>query len=508
MTMTMEPPFLGTGLFPDSTGKGLVDARKGDFHFRVQNGRLVLNDATGENSVRLPRVTPQFREIHCALVLDLGNSRTAGLVLDDFDCPQDHMVTFHIVPLQLTDYFDNSEDASIVSDSVLVAESRSKPVSCLCVGKTAAKLEKLARNDPDSFHQAQFAFAAPKLFFWSQERIDMSDPLVVVERSGKEAVNLVDPADDVKKRLVKRCDLLGEMVVELIEQAETKINRWAESTDESNVREGWRRITKVALTYPACWTDAERDRYVATIQKTVDDVWVARHGLKGLEIIPSVDEATAVLLAYATIRTERTDVFQWVQTVGGLSSDRRKSPGLTSVEATFAVLDIGGGTTDIAVETLVIGPSGMGNVATITEDGGVCIAGNIFLRNVLEQVFFPSLFSVLDERGEGVGSKIKAALKRNNNLKKKYCKKHFYDLALQLVLLDKNAMRSGHSTKKSDGKSDKLTQEFIYPLIEDLSKEFPSEWKGVGTSDDISKALASRLNNDTLKEALRDRVSG
>lgn len=500
--------YLGTGVYFDK-GKTPVDTRLGNHSFAIGNGELSLSDTSG---LELPRSRDDQREIECALVLDLGNSRTAGLILDDFRCPNDNQFTFHIVPLSLSDYFSKETSESIVSDSVLVAEDSPLSSSCLRTGETAVKLEKIVRNNPDSFRY-QFSFTSPKLSFWDGTRIDTAGPVSFARRKEGmgEKVELDVPPLERSGRLVHRSDLIGEMVVELLEQAESQINHWAENWTQGDIRRGWRRVSTVALTYPTCWTDEERDRYIKAIQTKIDEVWVRPNGLKGVSVVKTVDEATAVLLAFATNESQRSSAnpnqaaTAWLQTIGGLSSVRHGNPLLRLLEATFAVIDIGGGTTDIAVETISVDPTAIagagGNGVSLDEDGGICVAGNVFLQNVLESVILPQLFGELNGLDErlNAGDSFKANLVRNRNQRRRYCRTHFASLALSLVLYEKGKNgKPATATERARRKKD-FTEKSLLPMMQDILGDYPD----IGDPQVAAKKLADALLENDLSNRLR-----
>ena len=235
MSPERNVPCYGTGVVCGPRG-GLSDTRTGPGAIGVHDGHLEVQD-------RMPfRLRRLDETIHCALVLDLGNSRTAGLIIDDFDYDAtSSRRDMHMVPLAVQSYqsgeagpYGAGTASGGVVPSLLVAEDLAEQtISCLRVGDTAEQMEKQARTLWKKKERLpRFSFVSPKLAFWDDSPIG---ELGVLRRDGDHnTARIADTVPDGhRRRLAKESDLIGEMVLELIEQAETQINRWAETTTVS-----------------------------------------------------------------------------------------------------------------------------------------------------------------------------------------------------------------------------------------------------------------------------------
>lgn len=435
-------PYYGTGAVPGEGG-GLADTREAPKGVWVGGGRLQEPEGS---AFRLARGAP----VRCALVLDLGNSRTAGLILDDYQFDQTaSRRDMHIIPLEPVDYASGGGRGAAgggVMDSVLTAEdlgeriSGYRPLSFMRAGNLAWTLEKRVRGKTPTGERVRTSFASPKLTFWSEERID---GLRVVVRGTGEQVELGEATEEQRHRLERESDLVGEMVLELLEQAETQVNRWAEKKREEDlsVAEGPRRIDKVAVSYPASWTPAERKRYLGAIQRKLDGEWSRPLGLRRVEVVPTVDEATAVLLAYATNNVDSQGggqadadaIRKWVEGIGG-----KRTEGTDIWSAEVGVIDIGGGTTDMAVIQMGIF-CGRGDPVfsvKVEKAGGICVAGNEYLKRVAERVALPALWKTLRGKLDALAEGVRNRLARDEVLLKRYCKDCFHGMALSIAMQD------------------------------------------------------------------------
>ncbi len=526
--------YVGTGLFrisdADGARTGFVDTRDGSAPFSVHGGGVgerLSRDGAGI----LPRrqavgsgndsqtILGAAREIHCALVLDLGNSRTSGIVIDDFDC-QEQNYSFHIVPLALEGYsrehsladVDEAVFGSVITtEQIDLKETGWAPLSCARVGKTAHRLSKQTRNIP-SAQRLAFAFVSPKLDFWDDHPIQ-GVGFVHRAMNGSEAPDILsggEVPEELRNRVLRKSDLIGEMVVELVEQAEAQVNRWASKTTERNCRDGWRRITHVALTYPTSWTVEERNRYRECIQNKIDRDWVLPLGLPPVRVDLSIDEASAVLLAYAmnetgnmpdalpgedtrqAVRWMKREIGERIEYVAGLDQ-------FANHAAKVAVIDVGGGTSDLSVCQLSI-PANRRNDAgmvhgedwtlSMETENGIGVAGNEFLRAVLERMILPALFVALDEqdlrakRGTKLRQQLSQAGEEGRRYRKDLCLFHFYPMALACAT-------KARSKKKVPPEGS----------FEALCSQFVAEYGGAEHSIDpmnVVEAVSSRLDDEGL----------
>ncbi len=137
---------------------------------------------------------------------------------------------------------------------------------------------------------------------------------------------------------IPRSAILSGMILELLEQGSNYIN-----SPEFAGAPMKRRISRVCITYPTAWAESELPSY-------------ERKLLGGIEIFSGVnstvvptldvgcDEATAVLTGYvfSEIRKYGNIGENWINFVG-------RTPPFKNATARIAVIDIGGGTSDLVI---------------------------------------------------------------------------------------------------------------------------------------------------------------
>jgi hypothetical protein len=481
----------------------MSDTRTGPAEIGVHESGLELQ---GRAPFRLSR---RDETVHCALVLDLGNSRTAGLIIDDFD--GDHALStrrdMHMVPLVLQSYQSGETEPSGtgtalsgVVPSLLVAENQGGlTISCLRVGDTAEQMEKQARTLwKKKGRLPRFSFASPKLAFWDDSPIE---ELGVLKRDGdRNAAQITDTLpEEHRRRLAKESDLIGEMVLELLEQAETQINRWAESTTEQKVWPGPRRITKVALSYPTGWTVAERNRYIRTIQNKIDEEWVRKLGMRQVDVVGSIDEATAVVLAFATNSIDKNplDFRIGIRELTGHEGDKEEMP-----QVAVGVIDIGGGTTDMALVQLGIpcadgAPSFHG---TVEKEGGTYVAGNEFLKAVAERIAWPSCNHAVDMEASDKRQTLVGKLLENTATRQRCCRECFYGMALGAAMGDQQRLASAAADFCFKFKDDLALAEQIQKKIE---KDIVEECRSAPKKELLETIAKETFENGIIRPFLK-----
>lgn len=526
MDVAQRRYFVGSGLFvPDGNGQDAIpiDSRDGEGQISLSDGQV----AWEQPGLRLPRRGGM--EIHCALVLDLGNSRSAGVILDDFDGDD-----FHVIPLELKGFGGVPGDDGGVFNSIITIEApRHKSwerISCIRCGRRA---EDLARkvHDQNAGGSYEYSFASPKLTFWDDDEQFQKRVGFVIPAGEKMRVAPPKENTEPAARFRSRSDLIGEMVVELLEQGESNANRWALAVEEGELeipnksrwRPGVRRITHIAMTYPTCWTRAEIIKYAEQVQRKINQEWVEKLGYRQVQVVPTIDEASAVALAYAMNEIEKQGMKpggagdaaeKWVKATNGGRTESRGDIWNDYV-ATIAVLDIGGGTSDLAVNKLRFHVGGSSverpGELTVETENGICVAGNEFMRKILERILLPGVIKVLNEENEkahwGDHLKAKLAPLQALPLKKELCIYYFQKLALNYAMEE--------SGKKELEKScvefvERVKQ--IIPAITTenatLEKEFLKEW-GEGREAAVKLEIVARetfsdILVEPLKEVLRE----
>lgn len=311
-------------------------------------------------------VTKPERVEDCILSVDLGNTRTVALLVDHVRSSQDTVQVYKL-PLKWDrvpgsgGVHDESAFDSILS--LNVTDSTSVDFYG-CEGcRSFVKLGRFATDTVNRIADLQahglegrYTLSSPKRYFWDLDpssRNWYALKYKVSSGTGKPEAALLDStlarimAETSCRGLPHRlppADLLGAMVVELYEQAVHYVGspKFKERTQDSAPR----RITKIHVTYPSTLNGREHELYKEQLSRGVLAYLRMFASPPHVEVCSDIDEASAVLSVYAYSEIKKAGEAQfWLQTVG------RRSP-LGGYEARVAVIDVGGGTTDLSISSI------------------------------------------------------------------------------------------------------------------------------------------------------------
>jgi hypothetical protein len=402
----------------DTFGWGTRGPKKeGDQGFRT---RLVFDtryiDNLGQSGERIIPIGPNMRvvvhpvspPVDAALVVDLGNTRSFGLVLDD----SGHADSMRIYPLQIraySDWTDQQTKAGVFSSHVCLehiptcghpeassSEGRfGHPLSVVRTGHAATLLTQQVSAGVVQSPNGRVSQVSPKRLFWDHDPVRFKWRAVCVDNQKcvKPEGILYDAwlkAKDIAPESMPQSTLLGAMVVEMYSQAEMQLNEFVSGTDRAAV--GPRRIRRIAITYPPAWSKLEIDAYCTTIRDKVAAYCVER-GLPTPQIFVTCDEATGTLLAYISNEVEKFGghLAEWVASIGTLDSTGDSC-------ARIAVLDVGGGTSDLVIAEVrvMVGRFGSQHLAVNRFYlDGVLVAGDELLRRVATRIVLPAVASAI-----------------------------------------------------------------------------------------------------------------
>lgn len=350
---------------------------------------------------------PVSEPVSAALIVDLGNTRSFGLLLDDITHPRD----MQIHALEIRDYSgetDTYTQAGVFASHVcletvapvehpnypLQKAIYGRPLSPIRTGEVARSL-MLQATEFEQKGSGRFAQVSPKRFFWDNDPARFNWRAVCAETK-----SCIAPQGILYDRWLRDCritpehmpraTLIGAMVVELLSQAEMQLNGSVVGSGHAAV--GPRRIRHLAITFPPAWTMKEKDTYRETIIRHLDAFCVER-GMRKPMVHVTCDEATGTLLAYVSNEVEKFGggLAEWVSSVG-LEDSHGNS------RARIAVLDVGGGTTDLIIADVCVirGKFGMPDLqVTRLHQDGVLVAGDELLRKVVARIVLPSVAEAL-----------------------------------------------------------------------------------------------------------------
>jgi len=339
--------------------------------------------------------------VQAVLSIDLGNSRTAMALIDHVNEPDRHPETHCDVPLnwERAGESDRKLQGPYASRISMVVPHDGS-TSFLRIGKHAAHNE---RAFPVKSVIGIHSLSSPKRYF-ADNRIPRTEWKAVEYGEQGATGSVADLSGDFPAALagrygasdakrIPRAAMLGGMVAELYEQAHRHANSvgFKQTTNDERPRF----ISHIHLTYPTTFTEDEKRRYRLQVDKAMRVLFTQKKGFAEApfaEILCGIDEGSAVLAHFA--QTALTDsggnAHAWLSSIG------RRCTGGSGYEARVAVIDIGGGTSDLAIANLtqtVGNPNGV-DVQLLFLDG-VNKAGDDFLAEIVKTWFLPKFFKLL-----------------------------------------------------------------------------------------------------------------
>jgi hypothetical protein len=361
--------------------------------------------------------------LEMGLALDLGNTRSFGLVLDDLYGREG--AKWQLRRLSMVDYitWDGHEpgrsqrpDAGVF-DSVLTFASPARfesstrdaldrsglppeatygqPLSFVRVGQGAFPLQRSLLSDPAP---GRYALSSPKRYFWEDDA-EHSGWKAFTPRDGFPGKPLGDGrplADDapLAKRLaeqeqhearrISRSAVLSATIGEFLEQAEGMMNHPV-TLLRSDVRSR-RLVSAVCVTHPPGWSSAECALYRDKICRGLD-AFCSLRALPLPDAYVECDEASAALLGYlySEIRKFGGQAATWLTLIGRIEGGAPR--------VRVGTIDLGGGTSDLVVTEISASSEGTAVVIGFKRlhRDGLNTAGDEMLRRVVEEIVLPEL---------------------------------------------------------------------------------------------------------------------
>lgn len=289
-------------------------------------------------------------------------------------------------------YTDNKSSDIGVFDS-FVSFSKIAGVSFTRVGKEAIPVANTLRGLKES---GDFYLSSPKRYYWDNDA-NLNGWKVL--NNGKYGGRLHDIplAQTIGNMLpcttdadtLPRSAILSSMLVEIFEQAENYIN----SPNFFSVSALPKMITHICVTFPAGWSELECEKYKEVLQIAVSAYQAQRCNTSvPITLDVSCDEATAVLLCYVYGEIVKysgcADI--WLSAIGRTSLSNKGE-----THARIAVIDVGGGTSDLAIVNVQNKKSGAGLKLQIDKlyKDGTNKAGDLLLQKVTEQILIEKIAS-------------------------------------------------------------------------------------------------------------------
>jgi len=344
-------------------------------------------------------------EKECILSIDLGNTRTVSLLIDKVDDMQlisdeTNGINIYPVPMLWSEY-PKSDPIVGGFESIISLVNSTNRVNSWCFDDCRRSFVKLGefavwnnRACRKNSEEGRYTLSSPKRYYWDQDPVDMDWIAARYEANNQEAeigvlehplaeklVNVFNVNGDRPQSHIPPAAMLGAMVIELYEQAVYYISsrEFKQKTNDNRKR----KISKVHITYPSTLSPEEKEYYRRQLQTGLNTYLSTCPDCAAEVVLSSdIDEATAVLALYvfSEIKNFSSAKF-WLQTIG------RKTAGGNA--ARIAVIDIGGGTTDLSISNVYASDvDGAVNPAKATINlifrDGINSAGDNFVLNFLK----------------------------------------------------------------------------------------------------------------------------
>lgn len=423
------------------------------------------------NFIRLsgasPEVTlhrcPEKRVIPVDMVLDIGNSRTCGLLFENGDFTKAAMLSLRDMsnPSVVYDHpFDMRlvfRQADFANDIVIEDEDMFRYISPVRVGDEARRLVYRSA-ETDGLWESTTNYSSPKRYLWDEKLFKQkwefltteSDPLYIRTSENVYVPGLSD-LFDARGELIRdpfsvlestdghthysRSSLMTFVLIEILQQAMMQINspEFLRRHGQINCR---RRLRSVILTCPTAMPGKEQIKLRQCAMDALEALSLVdcRIDLSNVGVFPSVeklattptdsidgekatwtfDEATCCQLVYlyAEIAERYSGNIKEFFDLKGHVRPELQAEGYDGKALTVASVDIGAGTTDVMVCTYKC--SGQDD-ATLTPSpvywDSFYVAGDDILRNIIQNVIIEGRSENFEDMGS-VYSALTARLAR------------------------------------------------------------------------------------------------
>ncbi len=466
-----------------------------------------------------------FRD--CLLSIDLGNTRTVSLLVDGIDKMlqiSDGSNDIDIYPVPMNWHFaPEGKPISGVFESIISTVNTSATVDLRC---SFLRLGDFAVYNNRAFSgiNGRYTLSSPKRYYWDNDPCSEGWVAASYASAPPQITDLDNPlANMLVKRFKTNQDasklppaaMLAAMVVELYEQAVFFVStpEFKQRTHDDHPR----KISKVHITYPSTLSPEEKEIYRTCLQEGLNS-YLFLCGNKGdsITLCSDIDEATAVLAFYVFSEIKK-HIFAkfWIQTIGHLTHN--------GAEARIAVIDIGGGTTDLSISNVsvsnnkaAVSPS-EADISLLYRDGSNS-AGDIlvltFLSNAVARIVLQKILDIVGAPAEtDVNWLLREYNDPENNAKVKGLKRDFwFDLTINLAVECDHAIEN----ELVQAEESQNTPKFVYDfskhdkasllwinLLTDLNVGTPDNLQGASITIPILSALVEQYKR-AVRGALGD----
>ena len=406
-----------------SDGRGLEQKTKFMAHILALLLTLSRNASIDFPSIKFVDTVsqdPTRKDVCVDLVLDIGNSRTFGLLVEEPD-PNNPISLADSYPLVFRDLSSPDLEYSRPFESRLEfskpnfgpehfskASGRRVAFRWPCavrIGHEAVRLSHKSSNVDGAT-----GMSSPKRYLWSTEgvaqewRFNLSgsaqgqssvDAGGYFENFGSEGEYLTEGSDEMPALSAKfsRSSMMTFFMIELLLQVLREINSPSRRENQGEAKQA-RRLRRIVITMPTAMTRPERRLLELRLNEAIEEVWRTTQQASIAKPVVQMqwDEASATQAVF--VYNEVVERF-YGDAEGFMHASSRNNAPTDGLR--IASLDIGGGTTDLIVTSYRNEARGLLPKQEFRE--GFQCAGDDIVKSVIENHVLPAFLKHLDDAG-------------------------------------------------------------------------------------------------------------
>lgn len=385
---------------------------------------IALSDGLKQAEV-LPEITllhPEGEEINVNLILDLGNSRACGILVEQ--TPGQPVSLDECCKLEIRDLQEPSEtytepfDTSFKfqpplffdpENAIPQSDANFRWPSLVRLGQEAAKLEPSDVGDA--------GMSSPKRYLWdeSQRHFPWYFNLAEEGLGRKISAHFLKYLDE--NGLFKGenahppfepCyptgSLMSFLLLEILCHAYSQINSYSYRKSRGH-RLAVRSLKNIVITTPCGMSLPERELYQKRAQSAIDTFFhvnnMPREKLPNLHL--EFDEATAVQLTYLFGEVKHRFLGDAKEAISSLGRERISGSGVKEQVFRLASIDIGGGTSDLMIAEYVseqTEQTGVRQKMLFSE--GFSVAGDEVAKRVIEKLILRRIFNWAQKKNSNI----------------------------------------------------------------------------------------------------------
>lgn len=497
---------------------------------------MALMDGLKQAEV-LPEITflcPEGEPIDVSLVLDLGNSRACGVLVEQI--PGQPVNLDECCKLEIRDLQQPSEVYTEPFDTsfkfqpplfhgtdyqVPASEWRFAWPSLVRIGHEASRLEPSDIGDT--------GMSSPKRYLWDNAQRHFPWYFNLVEEGpgkkiGAPFLKFLDENGSFQGEKAQPpfepcyppSALMTFLSLEILCHAYAQINSFAYRKSRGHRLAG-RRLNNIVITTPCGMSLPEITTYRQRVQSALDTFFylTGRTAEHKPQLHLEFDEATAVQLTYLYGEVKHRFLGNAREAVTTLGRERTSSSGIKENVFRLASIDIGGGTSDLMIAEYIAGASENASVRQkMLFSEGFSVAGDEIAKRIIEKLILKRIFNYAQQKNPAVaweefqlffGPGRGGRDKRFNDMKAEMCRQLWIPMAhrhLEFAELD------------SDDPDIELSFDRFFPyrlpgsnvldfFAEHMKKDFGCDITLPEIPWEISKARVNAVISNVLENVLR-----